>query len=516
MNLKRFTSFALAFILCFTLAPVNASALASESGTVKNGYYNDSGQWVEGELQQTLPDGIHSVNKTAMPKGDNTYDVTLEVVTKQKIEQLSPKSAMVLVADTSGSMNDDSRLKMFQNSSDKLIDTYAGDGENSGRYLAIVQFSTGANVVLNWTDVSTAEGKKSAKDAINNLRANEGTNLQAGLKMATSLYKSDTVKDITKENKDTVVITDGAPTYYLEKCSGGLITWFHKHVVIDGVTYDEEGSGSSGSQTINERTAQEATTLKNESTVYTVCYGAQNDYTYKKGPKVSEFLQQNIASSDKTALIATDASAIEKVFEVIAESVVSGITGENLTVTDGSAPFVKVSGLPADISQGENGFTWKLQNATTEEKDGETYYTYQLKYTVQLDADNADFKEENWYPLNGKTELNMPDGKKVKFPIPAAQGTKTRYTVTYTDGVDGEEVFKDKVFENCITGSKTPDYGETPVRDGYTFKGWSPEIEDTVTKTVVYNATWDLNLIDLNVAPVINATDKVLTVGDTF
>ncbi|WP_156515146.1 hypothetical protein, partial [Christensenella minuta] len=61
MNLKRFTSFALAFILCFTLAPVNASALASESGTVKNGYYNDSGQWVEGELQQTLPDGIHSV-----------------------------------------------------------------------------------------------------------------------------------------------------------------------------------------------------------------------------------------------------------------------------------------------------------------------------------------------------------------------------------------------------------------------------------------------------------------------
>ena len=72
------------------------------------------------------------------------------------------------------------------------------------------------------------------------------------------------------------------------------------------------------------------------------------------------------------------------------------------------------------------------------------------------------------------------------------------------------------MFENIVTGSKTPDFGEIPVRDGYTFKGWSPQIEDTVTKTVVYNATWDMNLIDLNIAPTITATDKVLTVGDTF
>ena len=47
MNLKRFTSFALAFILCFALAPVNADALASENDAVKNGYYDSSGQWVD-------------------------------------------------------------------------------------------------------------------------------------------------------------------------------------------------------------------------------------------------------------------------------------------------------------------------------------------------------------------------------------------------------------------------------------------------------------------------------------
>ena len=91
MNLKRFTSFALALILCFALAPVNADALASENDAVKNGYYDSSGQWVEGKLQQTLPEGIHSVNKTATPVADNTYEVTLEVVTKQKVESFTKK-----------------------------------------------------------------------------------------------------------------------------------------------------------------------------------------------------------------------------------------------------------------------------------------------------------------------------------------------------------------------------------------------------------------------------------------
>ena len=68
-----------------------------------------------------------------------------------------------------------------------------------------------------------------------------------------------------------------------------------------------------------------------------------------------------------------------KVFEAISKSVVSGITGENLTVTDGSAPFVTVSNLPTTIQQDENGFTWKLTNATTTTEGNQTYYTYQLK-----------------------------------------------------------------------------------------------------------------------------------------
>ena len=110
----------------------------------------------------------------------------------------------------------------------------------------------------------------------------------------------------------------------------------------------------------------------------------------------------------------------------------------------------------------------------------------------------------------------MPDGSKVKFPIPGAKGIKSRYTVTYTDGVDGEVVFEDKVFSDLVVGTATPHFGETPTRAGYTFTGWSPAVEENVTQSITYNATWVMNWVPMNAAPVIQATDKTIEVGDEF
>ena len=68
------------------------------------------------------------------------------------------------------------------------------------------------------------------------------------------------------------------------------------------------------------------------------------------------------------------------------------------------------------------------------------------------------------------------------------------YTVTYTDGVSGKEVFNDVVYEDLAYGVKTPDFGtKNPTRKGYTFAGWTPKVADTVTKDVTYTATWKSN-----------------------
>lgn len=76
-----------------------------------------------------------------------------------------------------------------------------------------------------------------------------------------------------------------------------------------------------------------------------------------------------------------------------------------------------------------------------------------------------------------------------------------QWTVTYTDGVDGS-VFVDKTFvlpassaeiaQNALKNGTltTPAFGDDPVRGGYTFEGWTPEVAETLTASVIYTATW--------------------------
>lgn len=514
MNVKKFTSYAVALMMSVSLAPINANALTTDN-TLTNGYYNDTSQWVEGELSQTLPEGIATVAKTAVALGNNTYQMKLKVVTKQNVETFTKKSATVLVVDTSNSM-DGNRIRNLRAAAKEFVQSYAGDKENVGRYLAVVDFATDVKVPLNWTDVSSTKGKNKAKEAINNLTPRGGTNLDAGIKQATPLFLKDAVKQIQKDNRNTVVLTDGTPTYYLKDCEGGF-AWNHNHVKIDGITYDRKGNGQEGSEKNLEATSKDAKLLKDQSTVYTVCYGAAKDKTYKNGPTVSEFLKGSIATSHDNAYDSSETDDLAKVFKAISDSVTTGITGKDLEVFDGTAPFVSVSQLPPppSVTQDASGFKWKLANATTTTEGTQTSYTYELEYYVTLDADDPEFKEGKLYPLNGETYITMPNGSKVKFPVPGAKGIKSRYTVTYTDGVDGEVVFEDQV-SNVVVGSLTPEFRGTPTRAGYTFTGWSPAVEERVTTSITYNATWVMNWVPMNAAPVITATDKIIEVGDTF
>ena len=65
-----------------------------------------------------------------------------------------------------------------------------------------------------------------------------------------------------------------------------------------------------------------------------------------------------------------------------------------------------------------------------------------------------------------------------------------KYTVTYTDGVDTEEVFADQVYGNLLSGTTTPAFKGTPTRDGYVFAGWKPEVAEKVTENATYAAQW--------------------------
>ena len=102
----------------------------------------------------------------------------------------------------------------------------------------------------------------------------------------------------------------------------------------------------------------------------------------------------------------------------------------------------------------ENGWTTRW----SEEKDGAAYYD---KYDAETGTAN--------------------------YALKAAHGLMC--TVTYTDGVENEEIFADKV---CVVeqDSATPAFDGNPTRSGYTFMGWFPAVTETVTADVTYTAQW--------------------------
>ncbi len=82
-----------------------------------------------------------------------------------------------------------------------------------------------------------------------------------------------------------------------------------------------------------------------------------------------------------------------------------------------------------------------------------------------------------------------------------------RFTVTYTDGVDGAEIFEDQVYEDVLVDTPTPAFDGTPRRTGYTFTGWDPAVAGTVTADAAYTAQWRRNTYTITIE-VINGTSN--------
>ena len=136
------------------------------------------------------------------------------------------------------------------------------------------------------------------------------------------------------------------------------------------------------------------------------------------------------------------------------------------------------------------------KNKITAFEAGKTYH-----YGVYVTAYTANISSNAKLIINGQevsyTRIGS-DGETQSFWVetnltmmPQAGGTTPaeKYTVTYTDGVDDEEIFKDQTY-TVETGKATPAFSGTPTRKGYTFTGWKPAVAAIVTGNATYEATW--------------------------
>ena len=195
------------------------------------------------------------------------------------------------------------------------------------------------------------------------------------------------------------------------------------------------------------------------------------------------------------------------------------VESENTTYLFGPNTKLKINGefvnytrYEGDESDGSDGTMWVLTDLTMTPEAGGT--TPAEKYTVTYTdgVDNEEIFKDQVYTVEfGKATpafngTPARDGYKFTGWTPAVADTVTRnatytaqwekltpaeaFTVTYTDGVDNEEIFKDQVY-TVEFGKATPAFNGTPTRDGYKFTGWTPTVADTVTRNATYTAQWE-------------------------
>ena len=143
-----------------------------------------------------------------------------------------------------------------------------------------------------------------------------------------------------------------------------------------------------------------------------------------------------------------------------------------------------------------------LEIVVTPKRAGTVRFTINYYYTFSQHATPFNNPNAQWYyaTLYYTVNVNEPENQK--------------YTVTYTDGVDGEVVFADQVYDNLLSGTDTPDFVGTPEREGYVFAGWNPAVAETVTGSVTYTATWNRLPSEGETLPPDNPNDDVETIPD--
>lgn len=506
MNVRK-RGLALLMCICmiFTLLPFSALADATvQDGDIVYGTYGDDGKWYEDKTLTAESSVKHypapgeasdskaniDYSKTAVKNDDGSYSVTLTIKSTTK-ETPPGASAVVLVIDNSNSMTD-ARLNSAKAAAKAFVDSYGKSG--SGRYIALVSFADNAKKYdfsegwwpwrdkVYWLDASDADNREAINKSIDKMKRDGGTNFEQGLSTANDLLKDSAVsqisKQISKDNKFAIALTDGQPTYY-------------------GTGFGHGGTGSSCNETTYNKTIAAAKTLKsNAASLYTVCYGAASDVIDWNKESVGDFLKNKIASANKAYDAADGDNSLSKAFAKIYESIEHGISS-GFTVTDPMGQHVNLVGdslTGNGYSVSGSTITWEPKNGTTvENSDSSKTTTYTLTYKVTL----GEVPKDGTYPLNENTTLKFKDGdadKTLQFNVPGVYREAPKYTVTYKPGDHGTlndlAANVDVVTSGLKKGDNTPAEPRVNAAEGYYFTGWDPAVAETVTGNATYIAQY--------------------------
>ena len=201
-------------------------------------------------------------------------------------------------------------------------------------------------------------------------------------------------------------------------------------------------------------------------------------------PEVAETVTENV-----TYTAQWEAKSKHLIKELLSDIKVECVNGDSHTVKEYDTSVGGYSAITLGDKDGK--FTSTI---TVEAKKYLDRYNEDTGETHQLAAGEAETQTivVEFDSSYDKDSVVVKSGTlPVTFKVTCAQLPPAEtYTVTYTDGVDDEEIFEDQTY-TVESGEATPDFDGTPARDGYLFTGWEPEVAKTVTGNATYTAQWE-------------------------
>ena len=498
---KRVLSVLLTLIMILGLLPTSVFAVSWKEQVVSNG------------LEETSPDGQVKYSKMIEQTGENAFDITLTVKTKEEIKEqtVSQDAAVVLVLDVSNSMenkvNGSSKISQAKQAAKEFVEAFTTEAGSGRRMVSIVEFGANAMTVSGWTNANGAvDAVKNSIDEVqigftcpenqanisyvpfvgwycsncerpcnrNHTCYNDagGTNIEGGLRLANNLLGQ--VSDIG--NKYVVLLSDGVPTYHVaDQDETGSTTFmsgsqgggnyaahedYHDIYCTQGGRYHVQ-HGDNIPKQIKDQGAK----------LYTVAYDLRgNDSGSVNDQSATQWL-----ANFSTKMIDAGEDIFEGL-EQIAEIIVN--QAKAWILTDPMSTFVEVdtSALPSDVAVGTTAeledsdavrkyytdtktLVWDLKGETERSKetvDGVTWYTYTFTYPIELNTAAEGFKEDNPYPTNDPTTLSYMITKDGELD-------PTLYNVDLkVPTVKGEIPEVPYTIEYYVKDKETGEYPETP------------------------------------------------------
>lgn len=363
--------------------------------------------------------------------------------------EISKRVDVVFVVDTSGSMEDDSRLRKAKDGIANFLDGITSVGLKDKVHTGLVTYSSEGHREVELGSIGSTSER--IKNALEMTSADGGTFTQAGLKMAADMLASSTA-----DEKRIILLTDGRPTYSYhitsaEKDGNGVIYgtgfdysksegagssdmfdhswWFDDRYTVDGCYIDSIWPATLGEARLIKAKGIEINALG---------IGISDSYT--KNMELLASPGKYEAKSDSESIknyLDSQMDDVIKSFATVVDGVVNITPGPQFEIVLGDArnPVTITSVGSVEVPTGYKRIVDKNQVVVGIPKENSTInlskdQEIQIHYQVRLKTGTEDFVPGKWYQMNSTATLSADGIGSVLFGIPSGKGAGTSLEVT--------------------------------------------------------------------------------------